>query len=124
MSAAAPRASLRADDELEWNGHRGRPIAHANGYDIIGCAACGFRHAVPLPDPAALAREYGEAYYRDAKPTYLTHAREDQDWARLAQDDRLATIERAAGGRGTLIEIGSGPGFFLDTAVARSRQLD
>jgi SAM-dependent methyltransferase len=119
MSAAAPRAPMRADETLEWNGHRGRVIAHASAHDIIGCEACGFTHAIPLPDPAELAREYAEAYYRDAKPTYLTHAREDQDWAKLAQDDRLAAIETALGGMGTLIEIGSGPGFFLDTAVAR-----
>jgi SAM-dependent methyltransferase len=116
MSAAA---ASRAGDAIAWNGHRGSPVAHANGMDVIDCAACGFRHAVPLPDPAELAREYAEAYYRDAKPTYLTHAREDQDWARLAQDDRLDAMERALGSKGTLIEIGTGPGFFLETAVAR-----
>lgn len=120
MSAAAPREPARADTDIAWNGHRGRAIAHASGLDIIDCAACGFRHAVPLPDPAELAREYSEAYYRDAKPTYLSHASEDQDWARLAQDDRLDAIARAgAPAPATLIEIGAGPGFFLETAATR-----
>ena len=126
MSAAIQRASMRAET-IAWNGHGGRAIAHGNGHDVIACAACGFVHAVPLPDPAELAREYAEAYYRDAKPTYLTHASEDQDWAILAQHDRLDALRRALGGStgtlggstGTLIEIGSGPGFFLDTAVAQ-----
>jgi len=119
MSAAAQSAPMRADRTVEWNGHRGSLVAHAAGFDIVECEACGFKHATPLPDPADLAREYTEAYYRDAKPTYLTHAREDQAWAELAQNDRIAAIERAAGAPGTLIEIGSGPGFFLDTAIAR-----
>lgn len=119
MSAAAQPAPMRADRPMEWNGHRGRWIAHAAGFDVIHCGGCGFKHAIPLPDPADLALEYGEAYYRDAKPTYLTHARDDQDWAKLAQDDRLAAVEAALGGTGTLIEIGSGPGFFLDTAAGR-----
>lgn len=120
MSAAASRGAAAPEGEIHWNGHRGRPIAHANGMDVIDCMRCRFRHAVPLPDPEGLAREYGEAYYRDAKPTYLSHASEDQDWARLAQDDRLDAVARALGGtQGTLIEIGSGPGFFLETAASR-----
>lgn len=116
MSAAA---LARADDDKSWNGHRGRMIAHANGMDVIDCAACGFRHAVPLPKPETLFAEYSEAYYRDIKPDYLTHAAEDQAWARLAQEDRLAATENALGGTGMLIEIGSGPGFFLETAASR-----
>ncbi len=118
MSAAAPtRAPI-----IEWEGHRGEVVGHANGYDVIACSTCGFRHVTPLPTPEALRATYAETYYADAKPTYLTHATEDQAWAKLAQDDRLAAIERASGpnaARPLLIEIGSGPGFFLDAAEAR-----
>ena len=116
MSAAAPaRAQLTC-----WNGHEGPALAQANGMDIIACAACGFRHAIPLPDPIEMAREYAEAYYAEAKPTYLQDAGADQQWAKLFQDDRLDAIAAALGrATGTLIEIGSGPGFFLETAAAR-----
>ncbi len=116
MSAAAPARA----QPIRWNGHDGEAVGHANGVDIIACAACGFRHAVPLPSPAKLAREYAENYYADAKPTYLQDASADQQWARLFQDDRLdAVIEALGRSTGTLIEIGSGPGFFLETAAAR-----
>lgn len=116
MSAAAPAHP----HDIVWNGHAGPAVGRANGMDIIACAACGFRHAVPLPDPAAMARDYAETYYAEAKPTYLADASADQRWARLFQDDRLDAVASALGREtGTLIEIGSGPGFFLETAAAR-----
>jgi SAM-dependent methyltransferase len=118
MSAAAH--APRTASDIAWNGHAGPALGHANGMDIIACVACGFSHAVPLPDEAALAAEYGESYYNDAKPTYLADARADQDWAQLVQHDRLDAIARALGQKpGVLVEIGSGPGFFLEAAAAK-----
>jgi SAM-dependent methyltransferase len=100
--------------------HQGSRIAHAHGHDIIDCSFCGFRHALPLPDPAALAREYAENYYTQEKPDFIAHAREDQDWFALAQTDRLELFEGLlAPTRRRLLDIGCGPGFFLKTAIAR-----
>ena len=105
---------------IAWQSHEGPRISKANGLDIIDCAMCGFRHVVPLPDPRALEATYREAYYRDEKPTFLAHAGEDQDWAELAQNDRLEAFERLLPSeRRRLLDIGSGPGFFLKTAKAR-----
>lgn len=109
--------------------HNGPRVAHvpfngglspAGGHDIIDCFACGFRHVLPLPDPASLEQEYREKYYADEKPTFIAHAGEDQAWFELAQNDRLAIFEKLAGaGRRRLLDIGCGPGFFLKTAIAR-----
>jgi SAM-dependent methyltransferase len=118
MSAAAERNPSRRDAG-QLRGHGGPLVSHASGFDVIDCGACGFRHVVPLPDPVELEKEYAEVYYSEAKPTYLADASRDQDWARLTQDDRLDAIERALGRCGSLLEIGSGPGFFLDRAIAR-----
>jgi SAM-dependent methyltransferase len=108
------------ETEIAWQSHRGPRLAHIKGHDILDCAACGFRHAVPLPDPAALEQAYREAYYADEKPTFLMHAGEDQAWAALAQGDRLEIFERElAPERRRLLDIGSGPGFFLQTAQSR-----
>src|ERR1700681_2422482 len=79
---------------LIWNGHAGQSIAKVNEYDIIACGPCGFRHAVPLPDPVELDEVYREDYYTLEKPDFIAYAGEDQEWAKLAQTDRLAIIER------------------------------
>ncbi|HEY0302174.1 MAG TPA: class I SAM-dependent methyltransferase [Rhizomicrobium sp.] len=106
--------------DVAWAGHEGPCLGRRNGFDVIHCALCGFRHAVPLPAAADLEREYRDAYYADEKPTYLVHANEDQQWAELAQTDRLDVFERLLGpGRRRLLDIGSGPGFFLKTAKNR-----
>ena len=109
--------------------HNGPRIAHvpskgvlspAGGHDIIDCFACGFRHVLPLPDPASLEQEYREKYYSDEKPSFIAHAGEDQAWFELAQNDRLAIFEKLVGVvRRRLLDIGCGPGFFLKTAIAR-----
>ena len=105
---------------IAWAEHEGLCVARKNRYDIIHCEMCGFRHAVPLPSAGDLEREYRETYYADEKPTYLTHAGEDQQWAELGQTDRLESFERILGpSRRRLLDIGSGPGFFLKTAKNR-----
>jgi len=110
----------KAQIAIAWADHEGPCVARKNGYDIIHCEMCGFRHAVPLPKQADLEREYRETYYADEKPTFLAHAGEDQQWAELAQTDRLEAFERILGpGRRQLLDIGSGPGFFLKTAKNR-----
>ena len=103
--------------------HNGPRIAHAKEHDIIDCFTCGFRHVLPLPDPASLEREYRENYYSEEKPNFISHAGEDQAWFELAQNDRLAIFEKLLPpGRRRLLDIGCGPGFFLKTAIARGWQ--
>lgn len=112
-----------AETTIAWQSHEGVRISQAHGLDVIECVLCGFRHVVPLPDPNALEATYRDAYYRDEKPTFLAHATEDQNWAELAQKDRLEAFERLLPhSRRRLLDIGCGPGFFLRTAQARGWQ--
>lgn len=105
---------------LQDGRHNGPRIAHARHHDIIECFDCGFRHALPLPDPLALEREYRENYYADEKPNFIAHAGEDQNWFELAQNDRLDIFEKLLpGSRRRILDIGCGPGFFLATAMKR-----
>jgi SAM-dependent methyltransferase len=112
------------EPNIAWQDHEGPRVAQTKGFDIIQCDICGFRHILPLPDELTLERAYRELYYSEEKPAFLAHAGEDQDWAELAQIDRLEIFESILGrDRCRLLDIGAGPGFFLKTAQARGWQV-
>jgi 2-polyprenyl-3-methyl-5-hydroxy-6-metoxy-1,4-benzoquinol methylase len=113
MSHAASPSEFLQDGR-----HNGPRICRSGTHDIIECFACGFKHALPLPDAADLERAYRENYYADEKPDFIVHASEDQAWFELAQNDRLEIFEKLTAGR-RLLDIGCGPGFFLATAMKR-----
>lgn len=41
---------------------------HYQGWQIIDCQTCGFKHIFPLPEPEDTNQFYQEKYYRDIKP--------------------------------------------------------
>jgi SAM-dependent methyltransferase len=109
-----------AKDFLRDGVHQGSRIAARENHDIIECESCGFKHALPLPDAAAFEEVYREDYYTQEKPTFLAHAGEDQLWGELAQTDRLEILETLLPpDRRRLLDVGCGPGFFLQTALRR-----
>lgn len=115
MSHAASPSEFLQDGR-----HNGPRIAQAKSHDIIECFECGFKHALPLPDPDVLEREYRENYYSEEKPNFIAHAGEDQAWFELAQNDRLEIFEKyLPADQRRLLDIGCGPGFFLATAKRR-----
>lgn len=100
--------------------HQGPVLAAAKGYDIIDCQGCGFAHATPLPSPWESARIYSSEYYATEKPDYFKRYEEDRTWWRLTYDRFLCRLETLLPvDRRTLLEIGSGPGLFLERAVER-----
>ena len=77
-------------------------------------------HVVPLPSEDELAEEYRHEYYAREKPLYIERYREDLEWWTMVYVERLETFERLVGpGRRKLLEIGSGPGFFLQAGKER-----
>jgi SAM-dependent methyltransferase len=119
MGALAVKTVVSWTDET-GNDHDGPLVTRAKDHDIVACRMCGFRHVVPLPEAAALENAYREAYYAQEKPTFLSHAGEDQEWAALFQRDRLESFERILPANARrLLDVGCGPGFFLKTAKDR-----
>jgi SAM-dependent methyltransferase len=110
-------------ETVRWHGHEGRRLAHIKDFDIVDCTVCGFVHATPLPDPQSLVSTYRDDYYVEEKPTFISHAAEDQAWAEMFQADRLTIFERLLPAeRRRILDIGCGPGFFLKTAKDRGWQ--
>ena len=104
----------------QGRGHSGPIIESKNGYDIIDCIQCEFRHVVPIPSEEELATIYKDDYYTTEKPLYIERSVEDKEWWKNVYDERLDLFEKWLGNtRRDLLEIGSGPGFFLQRALER-----
>jgi len=98
--------------------HIGPVLAEHGEYRIVDCEVCGFAHCLPIPGPEELAGVYGEEYYSKVKPDYISKVETDRVWHDLVSNQRLERLETLTTGR-RLLEIGSGPGFFLDAARKR-----
>ena len=101
-------------ETLTAGAHAGPILDRVNGFDVVECRACGFKHVLPLPSEEELREVYRHEYYLREKPDYLARVAEDADWWREVWDDRYALFERElAPGRRAILDVGSGPGSFL-----------
>lgn len=103
-----------------WGEHSGPVLDTARGFEVIHCARCGFRHVVPVPTPEDLDKVYREDYYAVEKPLYIERYQEDLDWWNLVYDERYDLLEKLLpAGRRHILDVGSGPGFFLQRGRSR-----
>lgn len=98
--------------------HHGPILATVDGYDVIDCQACGFRHIDPLFSEDELKKFYDAEFYQKERPNYFRHAEEDKEWWMLRYHYYYETLEAHAPGR-RLLDIGSGPGYFLEAGRER-----
>lgn len=98
--------------------HDGPLIVSVDGRDVIDCQACGFRHIHPLFTDEELKKFYDAEFYQNERPDYFRHAEEDKEWWMLRYHHYYETLEAHAPGR-RLLDIGSGPGYFLEAGRER-----
>lgn len=107
----------------EWIGHKGVILDSKNEFDVIDCIICGFKHIVPIPSVDDLEETYRQDYYSKEKPLYIERYKEDIDWWNLVYDERYEVFEKfLPPERRRMIDIGSGPGFFLLRGKERNWQ--
>jgi SAM-dependent methyltransferase len=83
-------------------------------YRVIACEPCGFTHITPIPTAFELEEVYRTELYGTEKPDYLERHRADLEWWNLVYRERYETFEEHLGaGRRRILDVGSGPGFFL-----------
>ena len=103
-----------------WQEHRGMVLDTEAEYDIIDCEECRFIHITPIPSPEELKNIYEHEYYVDDKPLYIERFKEDLEWWELAYDDRYDSFESSLPQTARrLLDIGSGPGYFLKQGQKR-----
>ncbi len=99
--------------------HNGPVVDTANDIDIIECANCGFKHALIHEDSSD---NYTSHYYEAEKPNYITSNESESDWWDLTYGERILKIDSLAKMEvKNWLDIGSGPGLFLDALIKRNR---
>ena len=106
-------------DEREWQDHKGLVLDSADGFDVIECRPCGFKHIVPIPIAPELDRYYEDKFYAE-KSDYVQSHRDDLEWWSMVNAERYDRFEHhLSGRRGRILDVGCGPGFFLDLGKRR-----
>ncbi len=103
-----------------WQDHSGPVQAEYRGVTVIDCRVCGFKHSVPLPDDARNRHLYTRKFYDDDHPGYIESQQQDLPWRRLDFAARYDLFEKMLPrGRRRLLDVGSGPGWFLQYGAER-----
>ena len=92
--------------------HKGKVLDKKNGFSVIECASCGFKHISPLPSGKEIAQLYKKDFYSKEKPNYFKNAKEDFLWWMTTYNNYYSLLEKHTKGR-KILDIGSGPGDFL-----------
>jgi SAM-dependent methyltransferase len=111
-----------AERLTEVSAHYGPIIANADGHDVIDCARCDFRHIDPLPCEDELKKFYDGTFYESERPDYFAKMEEDKEWWMLRYRHYYELLEAHAPGR-RILDIGSGPGYFLEAGAGRGWQV-
>jgi len=98
--------------------HSGADLSRKNGFRVIDCQRCGFAHTIPIPDSKQLKDFYSKRYYQNTKPDYANQHAKDKDWWDLVYRERYDRFEQYLCRKGSILDIGSGPGFFLSTGAS------
>ncbi len=108
----------------EWKQHRGYIVQTCGEFELIDCQTCRFKHVVPIPDIDELEHVYRNEYYAKDKPLYIEGVTRDLDWWQGAYSDRYLEFSKyLQPGRRRILDVGSGPGFFLQYGLQQGWQV-
>ena len=104
----------RSMNKIKWKNCAGNIIDSKDNHDIIDCEVCKFKHIIPIPSESQIYEMYTEDYYKSEKQNYIKEAKKDEEWWKLSYNNRYDSFESILpSNRRKLLDIGSGPGFFL-----------
>jgi SAM-dependent methyltransferase len=98
--------------------HDGKVLDSGDGYTIIDCNQCGFKHVNPLPDLDKTNKLYRDTHYDDGERDRLEYYERDRQWWLMNYGDILHEISKYVtfNKNDYLLDIGCGAGIFLEAA--------
>ena len=121
-NASGASVNTIAERLADVSTHYGPVLATVDGYDVIDCESCGFRHIDPLFTTDQLQKFYESEFYESERPDYFERMEADRDWWMLRYHHYYELLESHVRGR-RILDIGSGPGYFLDAGRERGWQV-
>ncbi len=86
-------------------------------FEVARCGACGLARTVPSPDATRLASYYPTSYY--GAPAARRFPALAERLQRRLYAGRARAVERLAGGKGRVLDVGCGRGFLLEAFRGR-----
>lgn len=100
--------------QKNWNDHGGKIIDSKNGFYVIECTKCNFKHIIPIPTEDELKKFYEDEFYSTEYPLYFEGQKQDIEWWDHVYQDRYDSFEDSLPQKQRrILDIGSGPGYFL-----------
>jgi SAM-dependent methyltransferase len=118
-----------AERLTQVSAHYGPVVVTMEGHDVIACEVCGFKHIDPLFSEAELKKFYDQEFYQSERPDYFERMEADKEWWMLRYHHYYELMEaHAPAGLGQrtgrrILDIGSGPGYFLEAGRERGWQV-
>ena len=101
--------------------HTGKILINKDGYDVIECELCEFKHIVPLIDIEDQEKFYTEEFYQKETKNYIERHKEEYEWWCIEHNEKYDYFEKFINSNSEkkILDIGSGPGFFLKAGKDR-----
>jgi len=104
--------------------HKGKTLYKGEKCEVINCVSCGFAHVNPLPQLKEIENFYEKKFYQNIKTSYFADYERDHDWWKMNYTQLLNKMTelykvspKRKNQQRTLLDIGSGPGLFLNVAT-------
>ena len=102
------------------NSHVGEKIILKDGYEVIECEYCQFKHIIPFIENEEQEKFYSEEFYQKEINDYIKQAKSDIDWYSIESNEKFDYFENYFKKPfGEIFDIGSGPGYFLKIGSQR-----
>ena len=93
--------------------HHGEVIDSKEGFDVIECEICGFKHIIPIPTPEEMASYY-KTEFVGKRPQLIDKIKEDMEWWKIVYAEKYDFFERYIPKKDRrLLDVGCGLGYFL-----------